>query len=380
MNNIENGIYSYNEDITNLITATNGKAPGIYETASGSIASFSDGADDMPMKSCVVNIEPIQEGEGDPSPENVRPISGRTGLTAYRTGEIVSGYSIINGYYDANGTIQSSDSMRMTQDYIPVIGGTKCLIKVKLSPASTSKLRVHQYDTSQGWINQAFVTTESISSENIDTFIIDLDENARYIRFSLPKYSVFELYKNAELISGNWETEAGTVCGGSVDIVSGKLVVDKRGKTFTGTEQEEWFKNSSGNYFYTKLEDFNMGVTNSQLCDIFPNAVISSSNDQQGVYAFNSNSHQIFGLYVRWSSLMSMDVTAFKSWLSSNPLTVMYELASPVEYQLTTQEVRTLLGVNNIWSDGGDVEVEYPADTKMYIDQKITEAIAAAMA
>ena len=271
-------------------------------------------------------------------------------------------------YYDANGGIQSSDAMRITQDYIPVIGGTKCLIKVKIAPASTSKLRVHQYDASQQWISQVFVSTGNISTDKIDTFTFELDANARYIRFSLPRYSVLELYENAETISVDWEAKAGTVYGGTVDIVSGKLVVDKRGKTFTGTEQEEWFKNSSGNYFYTKLEDFNMGVTSSQLCDILPNAVISSSNDQQGVYAFNSNSHQIFGLYVRWSSLMSMDVTAFKSWLSSNPLTVMYELASPVEYQLTPQEVGTLLRENNLWSDGGDISVEYPADTKTYID------------
>jgi hypothetical protein len=59
---------------------------------------------------------------------------------------------------------------------------------------------------------------------------------------------------------------------------------------------------------------------------------------------------------------------------------VVYKLAEPIEYQLTPQEVRTLLGENNIWSDAGNMAVEYPADTKMYIDQKITEAIAAAMA
>lgn len=51
------------------------------DTASGSIASFSDGADGIPVKSLVAQITPVQEGSGDPSPTNVRPITGRTSAT-----------------------------------------------------------------------------------------------------------------------------------------------------------------------------------------------------------------------------------------------------------------------------------------------------------
>ena len=47
---------------------------------------------------------------------------------------------------------------------------------------------------------------------------------------------------------------------------------------------------------------------------------------------------------------------------------IIFDTVNPIEYQLTPQEVRTLLGENNIWSDGGDISVEYPADTKIYID------------
>ena len=57
------------------------KAPVILATASGSVASFADGADDMPMAHCVVSIDAVQSGSGDPTPQNVRPISGWTGCT-----------------------------------------------------------------------------------------------------------------------------------------------------------------------------------------------------------------------------------------------------------------------------------------------------------
>ena len=61
------------------------------------------------------------------------------------------------------------------------------------------------------------------------------------------------------------------------------------------------------------------------------------------------------------------------SRLASEPITAIYTLATPIVYQLTPQEVKTLLGVNNIFADTGDVEVEYRADTKLYIDKQIAE-------
>ena len=45
------------------------------------MVTFNDGANNIPVKSCIINLEPYQEGTGDPSPTNVRAISGRTGLT-----------------------------------------------------------------------------------------------------------------------------------------------------------------------------------------------------------------------------------------------------------------------------------------------------------
>lgn len=49
--------------------------PLVEATASGNPATFvTDVA--RPLKACTVSFSPVQEGSGDPSPENVRPISG----------------------------------------------------------------------------------------------------------------------------------------------------------------------------------------------------------------------------------------------------------------------------------------------------------------
>ena len=52
---------------------------------------------------------------------------------------------------------------------------------------------------------------------------------------------------------------------------------------------------------------------------------------------------------------------------------VVYELAEPIHYPLTPTEIKTLLGQNNIWADTGDTEVEYRADTTLYI-KRLTES------
>ena len=51
----------------------------VSEEASGAVASFDDGADDVPVSSLKVALEPIQTGSGDPSPSNVRPIIAANG-------------------------------------------------------------------------------------------------------------------------------------------------------------------------------------------------------------------------------------------------------------------------------------------------------------
>ena len=69
------------------------KAPVVYDTVENqAIASVEDGADGMPMQ-VTVGIEPVQSGTGDPSPENIRPITGWTGCKVTGTGE---------EYYDAS--------------------------------------------------------------------------------------------------------------------------------------------------------------------------------------------------------------------------------------------------------------------------------------
>lgn len=52
--------------------------------------------------------------------------------------------------------------------------------------------------------------------------------------------------------------------------------------------------------------------------------------------------------------------TTLNTWLSNNPITIVYPLATPIEIDVSELSVEAVSGVNNIVSDcGGDVEVTY---------------------
>ena len=52
--------------------------------------------------------------------------------------------------------------------------------------------------------------------------------------------------------------------------------------------------------------------------------------------------------------------------------TICYPLANPVTYQLTPQEVSTLLGGNTFSCDAGKVSLKYRADPSLLINKLLT--------
>ena len=63
-----------------------GASPYPKHVGPAPICSFSDGADGAPLKSLIFSIEPNQSGSGDPSPQNIRPITGWTQCDAVAAG------------------------------------------------------------------------------------------------------------------------------------------------------------------------------------------------------------------------------------------------------------------------------------------------------
>lgn len=134
-------------------------------TASGAIASFEGVA--APLQSLKFNIEPSQSGSGDPSPSNIRPISGWSQVDGKQSGEDMTDYTPI--------TISLGQT---------VYGGTVDAIAGKLN----GDYGLFNFTRSQS-------VTDNIASQNRIYFKLNAMESGTYLNDpmvicnSLPKHT-----------------------------------------------------------------------------------------------------------------------------------------------------------------------------------------------
>lgn len=215
-----------------------------------------------PIASLKINLSAVQSGSGDPSPENIRPISGHDGLTLYRSGA----------------------------------------------------------DTS-----------------------------------------------NPDVYSVTFPSGAGTVYGGTYDVTTGVLTVTHEAKVFKGRESLSLIGSGTSGYVRRRFGNTGYVISSPGVCSHFPGGVIDSSNTNVGVCIQSVASGSMIAF--RWNTgddtSIPTTVADWKSFFAAQyaagtPVTVVYELTNPVTYQLSAQQIKTLLGENNIWNNvNGITEVSY---------------------
>ena len=167
-------------------------------------------------------------------------------------------------------------------------------------------------------------------------------------------------------ISVNWEDVAGTVYGGQAEVIGGELTSDFGLISYSNADG--FTSHSSGRWYRNGLPD---GADYSRRTESISNqAIYDDHYTNNPFFAFGSA-----GVYI---NKLTADETIeqFSARLAANPFQICYPI-NPQTYQLEEQSIDTLYGTNNIWSSTGDTEVTYPCDTRLYIDNKIAEAIAA---
>ena len=178
-----------------------------------------------------------------------------------------------------------------------------------------------------------------------------------------------------------------TIYGGSDEVIGGALESNRgifKFENYTGNISSD-AANANGIIRYIATISNKKAGTSNLISNILATAsyVIPQDTDKELISGFPSSA----GLYMSIkASRLTGDLstgagraTALRSWAEANGFEICYELAAPIEYTLTANELTTLYGQNNVWTDVGEVSVDYPADTKLYIDNKIATAIANAL-
>ena len=166
-------------------------------------------------------------------------------------------------------------------------------------------------------------------------------------------------------------SEAGTVYGGTLDVTTGLLTVERVMDEFDGSSDEGWYK-----FGASSASAFAMFVPREHFHE--------SSNEHIKANYLNTISQPVtWGDYDNWISANSSngfvtgiksitDVDSWKAYLSQNPLQICYELATPQTYQLSPTEVTLLMGDNNIWADTGDTSVALESPGHMRLEARAT--------
>lgn len=157
-------------------------------------------------------------------------------------------------------------------------------------------------------------------------------------------------------------TPPGTVYGGEIDWVNGKLkvtmaLVSKKYSELnngSGTTPEGYSIKSID--ITSVLADYS--IATSAVCNV---AKYNASSNAQNVFRITST-----GKYIYLTLPTSMDADAI--------VNVCYPLATTIEYDLSSlDEITLVFGENNIWIDNGKIKsMTYPCDTKLYIDKKVS--------
>lgn len=153
----------------------------------------------------------------------------------------------------------------------------------------------------------------------------------------------------------DWTTEAGTVYGGTLDVLKGTLTVKNVVLTVATAASTSYGTTAGGvPYLDVRIPAAQRSVPNGAcVCSMY-SQILQSQAGASGKFRCYSNSITVYDS--RFTSKSSAEST-----LASDGFAVVYPLAEPITYHLTPQMVTTLAGANNIWADTGDVTVEHGA-------------------
>ena len=302
------------------------------------------------LRSCVVDIEPVQSGSGDPSPDNVRPISGWTGANVYLADcipvTIVWNPDSDGKFIGASGNPGASPNFHYSE-YLPVTKG-KYLYHFSTTDGGTNRqTRIHGYDASKNWVRQVGYQATSSGSYSIE-FVVEADIS--YVRISNTRLGVSNEFvepKQLSALAVDWTDEAGTVYGGTLDVLTGVLTVD-RGIVDLGTLS--WSNNAADSVFSKSVpQKIN---SSNPIASALKKVATGTANINMPDASFKvySNSNSV--------AVKLSGITSGNAQSMLDGIMYCYELATPQTYQLTPEQVNALAGRNVMWTDCESLTVE----------------------
>ena len=332
-----------------------------------------------PLKECKIHFSPVQEGEGDPSPDNIRPISGWNGITID-----LSGRNLIRS--DAEW---SSFKCRPSSGVL--IGSS---YNTAVIPVPQGIIRIHQGHVSGGYINyacladkfpeQGDIVYEGVSKSGWTNYTLDNSAGHPYLLLHGPttsnplppaqwcvaneNYVLLGDYNDDDYTPTNGVTiplgwiENGTIYGGYVDFIKGELVQEWKKINISDLN---WNNYSSKIHYYAWLpvdeREAKSVIYSNLLTPRIDGGFAHEVTGEFTYYGVSSNTTSYKNNI--WTKLPeAMEYTDANNWIKANyaEAYLVYKLQTPIHYPLSTPQLQTLRGTNNIWSNAnGPIDIKY---------------------
>ena len=306
--------------------------------------------------------EPVQEGSGEPSPENIRPISGRDSVKVERCGE-----NLLPHIFDRIPDTVTKDGLTIVKTPKGTIhvSGKKTetnwtdLFRIVLAESERVEMPAGTYS----WGSGVSLTTDKgnlyVSPFTTDTPRIitgayaAVNTAGTYNKDYIPALVAgSEKPTKVEPYTGQTATLTlpRTIYGGEVDAVTGDGQETWQAKSFNGTENWALYDDgSSAKFFYTA--DYTVdGEPLDTICSHFRKAAFTR------------------GTIIRVYTSVFTDLDAYKDYLTAQyaagtPVQIAYKLATPTPFTATgAQPIPALSGVNTVITDADSVTVTGRAD------------------
>lgn len=333
---------------------------------------------------------PKQTGSGTPSPDNIRPIEGRTGLQAVCCGRNLlpdlgkeqTAYGITfaknaDGGWRIRGTATAAAifSFAVAGDKMWIPSGRYAVsLGTALPNGVTSRVEAYNKDTLKWFKTYGNIPSESgkytidILGDYYTTWLVSISSGATVDFVIRPMIQLASDTDSAfDSFAARYALQFGeTVYGGKVDWAAGEMTVTWKGMKLLSswvTSSMRYVPGFVGAWMDKVLnDDYSEGQETILCSHLIGRAVYNWSRD--GVYVEGENT---IGIQFNGASIPNYTDTGnadqnaglIKAYLDANDVWVAWKLKNPCPIRLTPAVIASLNGINTVYTDADDGRIEF---------------------
>ena len=320
--------------------------------------------------------EPVQEGSGDPSPDNIRPITGRNAVSVARSGK--------NQVNIPDFTLSVDTNNRTKRVNVNIPAGTYTLSLIHTKNTSGFIVQLHTIHTKNDkLIFSTFPNTFTLENDATYMYFYIKNEEGNLDNISNIQLELGSTATPYEPYTGSTTSISlsETVYGGEVDAVTGEGQETWKSVSLDGTENwRTWGVNKSNTnvtgFFTYDINDYSNDASdiNKILCSTMSNEekdIWGGKNMGVGLAGSGSSKYLIYCVTTNTLPDTTDDkkaIASFKTFLANlyaagTPVQVAYKLATQTPFTATgAQPLPALAGANTVLTDADSATVTGRAD------------------